>query len=175
VELNRPARLKVTCQTSHWKNCTLQFLLHKENLWPPGGANFDPQSYNLNNLGRGILHKWRFHANYLTSSICIFRGEDFFRSFYYYLHIRKTYDTLGPIHSSASIWTTLVQVLLMILHTMYLSLKPSDKNTIHIQKMYNKNLYIWPHGRGQFWLCDYQFNNLGRVSLQNVSWQISNL
>jgi hypothetical protein len=107
----------------------------------PWQGQFWPQGYNLKNLGWG-LHKWRFHDKYLTSSLCIFRGKDFLS--FYNIYIWGKPMTLWGQFTSANIWTTVVEDLLMILYTKYLSssLKPSDNKIffkiyyIHITKTY---------------------------------------
>jgi hypothetical protein len=113
------AKLKVT----HWKNARQSFLqyTYKENRWSSGGAKFDPRAIILNNLGRGLLYKWRFHAKYLTFSLFYIERRCF--KFVLYIHIRKAKTPWG-IFTSANIWTTLVEDLLMIFYTKYLSSKP---------------------------------------------------
>jgi hypothetical protein len=61
-------------------------------MTPGGGVNFEPSAIICTILVE--VHYTMFHANYLNSSLCKSREDDFNLSFYY-IHIRKNYGPRG--------------------------------------------------------------------------------
>jgi hypothetical protein len=68
------------------------FLFYYDQLLGRGGADFDPQGYNLNNLGR--VHQTMPYAKYLSSRPFGSLKEGIFK-FLLYVHIVKINDTRG--------------------------------------------------------------------------------
>ena len=75
------------------------------------------------------------------------------------------------------IWTNLVDVYLVILHTKYQGSRPYGfrREAFFMFSLYKPILNMWPSGQGHFWHQGHNLNKLGRCLLGDATYQISRL
>ena len=101
------------------------FLLYKPmyNMWPPVWGHFGPRGMIWTNLVED--HYMMLHIKYQCSRPCGFRQEDFFHAFHH-ISLCKTCDPQGGaiFGLRGMIWTSLVEVNHVMLHTKYQDSRP---------------------------------------------------